>query len=68
MTRYPHPPLCAVLLVCFLCVDVLVSFWHGLVRPEKDLMMTVGSDLSTEDVRTAIKQFDTTGNGKVTFE
>ena len=30
--------------------------------------MTVGSDLSTEDVRTAIKQFDADNNGKVSFE
>lgn len=30
--------------------------------------MTVGSDLTTEQVRTAIKQFDTKGNGRVTFE
>ncbi|CBJ29288.1 calcium dependent protein kinase 4 [Ectocarpus siliculosus] len=34
----------------------------------EDLMMTVGSDLSTEDVRTAIKQFDTDNRGKVSFE
>lgn len=34
----------------------------------QDLLMTVGSDLSTEDVRTAIKQFDTDNNGKVSFE
>lgn len=30
--------------------------------------MTVGSDLTSEDVRTALKQFDPSGNGKVTFE
>lgn len=30
--------------------------------------MTVGSDLSNEDVRTAIKQFDLNGQGKVSFE
>lgn len=34
----------------------------------QDLMMTVGSDLSTEDVRTAIKQFDADHKGKVSFE
>ncbi|CAM9390831.1 unnamed protein product, partial [Ectocarpus sp. 12 AP-2014] len=34
----------------------------------EDLMMTVGSDLSTEDVRTAIKQFDTDNRGKVSFD
>lgn len=40
----------------------------GVGSIRQDLMMTVGSDLSTEDVRTAIKQFDPKGNGKVTFE
>lgn len=30
--------------------------------------MTVGSDLTSEQVRTAIQQFDIKGNGRVTFE
>ncbi len=30
--------------------------------------MTVGSDLSTADVRAAIGQFDSDNNGKVSFE
>ena len=39
------------------------------IRPiEQDLMMTVGSDLTSEDVRIALKQFDPSGDGKVTFE
>lgn len=46
--------------------NVFASCWLLSIR--QDLMMTVGSDLSTEDVRTAIKQFDPKGNGKVTFE
>lgn len=43
-------------------------FSSGVFVPLKDLINTVGSDLSSEDVRTAIKQFDSKGNGKVDFE